>query len=263
MPSVRNLGGRPPRRSFLLLPLFALLLVPALRPAPPVAAAVATVGQEDAEAVALLRQAAEAMAALDGFHFELSTPRGQTLLLENIELVRVEGDVQRPDSFRASIGARAAIIDLSLRAVGIGSRIWVTNPLSEDDAFQELDLGQGIDGSEMDGATLVDLLNPDRILLQAVEQIQDPTIVGQDEIDGTDVTRVDGTVDLSRLEADGTPIPGLRTEAPLPVTIWIDDVGRVVRLELEGPLTAAEPLDVVRRLDLSRFDEPIDIQPPL
>ncbi|MDP9365152.1 MAG: LppX_LprAFG lipoprotein [Chloroflexota bacterium] len=260
MPVARDPRFRAPSRGrrfpTILLALVAVcLLLPG--------ASAASSRQDDAEANDLLQRAAETMAGLDSFHFELSTPRGQTLFMENLELAGLGGDVQRPDRFRANVAARAAIVELSVRVVGIGTRLWVTNPMSQDEAFQEIDLGQGTADGGTDGAALVDLLNPDRILLQAVERIDEPTVVGEDEIDGTTVTRVDGTVDLSQIRADGTPVPGLLTDDPLPVSIWIDDAGRVVRLELDGPLTTAEPPDVLRRLDLSAFDEPIDIQPPV
>lgn len=257
MPSVPKRHRSRPRPSRIVAALAAMLVVPLVLGTAPAAAT----AQDDA--TALLGRAAETMAGLDAFHFELSTPRGQTLFMENLELAGLEGDVQRPDSFRASVTARAAIVELSVRVVGIGTRLWVTNPMSQDEAFQEIDLGQSATEGGMDGAGLVDLLNPDRVLLQAVERIENPTIVGEDEIDGVAVTRVDGTVDLSRIQADGTPVPGLLTDDPLPVSIWIDEAGRVIRLELDGPLTAAESPDVLRRLDLSAFDEPVDIQPPV
>ena len=112
--------------------ILVLLAVLALAPAGAVA--------QDDDATALLERAAETMAGLDSFHFELSTPRGRTLLLENIELVGLEGDVQRPDRFRASATGRAAIVELSVDVVGVGTRLWVTNPLGGAEQFEEIDL---------------------------------------------------------------------------------------------------------------------------
>lgn len=236
----------------LALPLLlGLIIVGGGRPA---------VAQDGDGAPELLERAAATMASLESFHFELSTPRGETVFLEGLELAGLEGDVQRPDRFQASATARAAIVELSVDVVGIGTRLWVTDPTQEGQQFQELDLsGEAGEG----GASLVDLLNPDRVLLEAVTFIEEPTVAGEDEIDGAPTTRVDGTFDLSRLQAEGTPVPGLRTDRPLPVSIWIDAEGRVRRLELEGPLTTAEMPDVVRRLDLTAFDEPIEIEPPV
>jgi hypothetical protein len=159
--------------------------------------------QEDAAAI--LEQSARVMADLSSFHFELSTPRGKTVVLENLEVLRLEGDVQRPDSFRASIEARAVVVDVSVDVIGIGSRLWVSDPTAGDGSYFELDMGSGT--------------------------------------------------------SDGTP-PAVLTEQPLPLAIWIDDEGRVRRLEIAGPLTEVEAPDVVRRLDLSAFDEPVVIEAP-
>ena len=249
MPFATSVDPRSRRPLLLLLVLTQLLVI-----------TVPSSAAQDTEADALLRRAAETMADLEAFHFELTTPRGQTVFMENFELAGLEGDVQRPDRFRASVTAKASIIELTVKVVGIGTRLWVTNPMAEGEEYQEIDLNEG---AGTDGGPLVDLLNPDRILLQAVERIENPTIAGENEIDGVAATRVDGMVDLSRIQPSGTPVPGLRTDRPMPVSIWIDEQGRVLRLELEGPLTEAESADVVRRLDLSAFDEPVDIQPPV
>ena len=235
--------------ALLVLPLLMLELV-----APSRAGAA-----QDEDAAALLDRAAATMAALDAFHFSLTTPRGQTLFMENLELAGIEGDVQRPDRFRATATAKAAIIELDVKIVGIGTRLWVTDPTAQEEQYIEFDAAQ-TGGAE--GGSPIDLLNPDRVLLEAVELIEEPVVAGEDEVDGADTTRIDGTFDLGRLQALGTPVPGLVTNQALPVSLWIDDQGRVRRLELEGPLTAVEGPDVVRRLDLSAFDEPVDIQAP-
>ncbi len=234
----------------LVLPLLILLLA---------APSTATATQEE-DAGALLDRAAAAMAALDSFHFALTTPRGQTLFMENLELAGIVGDVQRPDRFRATVTAKAAIIELDVRIVGIGTRLWITDPTAQDEQYVEFDAA---DAAGAEGTSPIDLLNPDRVLLEAVDLIKEPVVAGEDEVDGADTTRIDGTFDLARVQALGTPVPGLAAADDLPVSLWIDDEGRVRRLELEGPLTAVEGPDVVRRLDISAFDEPIDIQPPV
>lgn len=236
----------------------------------PSAGKAAARGQEDADAEALLRRSAAAMADVSSFHFELTTPRGQTVVLDQFELLGLEGDVLRPESFRATVTGRAAMIDLSLDVVGIGSRLWVSDPTSQEGGYFELDLGAEAGAP---GSSPADLLNPDRLLLQAVEVIEGASVGGEDEIDGVEVTRIDGTFDPARVvraAGDGTPAAETAEEAlpdvivgdPLPVAIWIDAEGRVRRLEVAGPLLATEAADVVRRLDLSAFDEPVEIVAP-
>ena len=210
----------------------------------------------DQAAVELLQRAAETMADVSSFHFVLRNERGSTSIIEGLEVESFEGDVQRPDRFQAEVTASFAGVPVQVRIVGIGTRIWFSNPLGGEDVYQEL---------PAEAATAA--LNPDALLRAAVAAIQDPVIIGEDEIDGEPATLVAGSVDFARLAlgtptpADAPPDPDLPTE-PLPVQIWIDEAGRVVRLRLEGPLTPVEPDNVVRRLELSAFDEPVDIQPP-
>lgn len=225
----------------------------------PPGAVAAAWGQEEADAEALLLRSAEAMAAVSSFHFELTTPRGQTLVLDQFELLGLEGDVARPESFRATVTGKAAMIDLSLDVVGIGPRLWVSDPTSAEGGYFELDMGAE---AGRPGSSPADLLNPDRLLLQAVEVIENPSVGGQDEIDGVEVTRIDGVFDPARVAGDGTPPAGLGG-GPLPVAIWVDGEGRVRRLEVAGPLIETEAADVVRRLDLSAFDEPVEIVAPV
>ncbi len=215
--------------------------------------------QEEGDAESLLLRSALAMADVSSFHFELTTPRGKTAVLDQFELLGLEGDVQRPESFRATVTAKAAMLDLSLDVVGIGTRLWVSDPTGEEGEYFELEMSEAGGAA---GSAPADLLNPDRLLLRAVELIETPTVVGRDEIDGIEVTRIDGTFDPARVMGEGTPPAGLVGD-PLPVAIWIDDEGRVRRLEVAGPLIAAEDADGVRRLDLSAFDEPVVIEAPV
>ena len=239
--------------------LIAALLLVSLLALVPVRAGAQDPPAADPAATALLERSAAAMAELDAFHFELTTPRGETLFMENLELAALEGDVVRPDRFRASVTARAVIIELTVQVVGIGTRLWVTDPMSDDERFIEVDLSEG---TGADTGSLSDLLNPDRVLLQAVALIEEPTIVGTEDLDGVETTLVEGSFDPSRLQLDGTPVPGLRLDQPLTVAVWIDADGRVRQLELDGPLTDAEPAAVTRRLELSAFDEPVTIEEP-
>jgi hypothetical protein len=225
-------------------------------------AAIPTVAQED-DAAALLTAAAEATAAVQAFHFELSTPRGQTQFAENVTLLSLIGDVQRPDRFQAVAVVDATIAQMELTMIGIGTTIWVSDPLSAEPAFIEIEFGDDLSG---EGASLADLMNPDRLLLAAVGAVEEPVSAGQDEIDGVPTTRVNGIARFDELQEaglTGTPIAGATILGePLQVAIWIDEDYLVRQLDVYGPMLATEDPNTVRRLKLSAFDEPIDIQPP-
>jgi outer membrane lipoprotein-sorting protein len=218
------------------------------------------VAAQDQDPKALLAKAAQTMAAVQSFHFTFTTPRGKSMVTDQLELAGIEGDVQRPDRFRASFTAKASIISLKVKVIGIGNKVWATDPTKRDETW--ILVTENAQGE----LPLPDLLNPDRLLQAAVDLIQNPTIAGEDEVDGTKTTRIEGTFDPSQVsEVAGTPVPefqGLAGQAPIPLTIWIDDGGLVRRLQFAGPLTRAESPDVVRQLDITKIDEPVDIQPP-
>ena len=219
----------------------------------------------DPEAVAVLERAAAAMALLQSFRFRLTTERGATTILEAVELVSVEGGVERPDRFQATINARLAFATISLDVVGVGETVWIEDPLSAEGGYQQVSVETG----------LADLLNPDRLLLQAVGLIEQPTIAGEDTLDGVTATVVEGDFrPLRALELAGTPVPtptaeeqaevGLVLDEPLFAQLWIE-VGsdRVIQLAFQGRLTSLEDPGIIRVLRLFDFDQPLDIQPPV
>jgi hypothetical protein len=228
------------------------------------AGATARVAAQDQDATALLQASAQAMSQLNSFAFALTTTRGQSTILENLELRSVTGAVQRPDRFRATIVAGVAFVELSVDVIGIGTTLWVSDPTSREDRFIEITA----EGEDAAAQALPFLLDPDRLLLRAVSLIEDPKLDGTEEIGDMLTTRVTGTVDLSKV----AQLVNLATPEAAPVslvldrktlTVWIDQTTNwVVRLELAGPLTTSETSDVVRRLELTDFDVPVDIQPP-
>jgi hypothetical protein len=48
----------------------------------------------------------------------------------------------------------------------------------------------------------------------------------------------------------------------MPFAAWIDTERLVRRVELTGAILEGEADDIIRRVDLSAFNEPVDIQAP-
>lgn len=213
----------------------------------------------DQDAAALLQSSAATMLELESFHFRLTTPVGETILTEDVFLKSVEGDVVRPMSFQATFEVAMAFLKLKLSAVGIDNSIWISNPMDGGEFMQ-------VSGEGTEMLPPIPFLNPDALILAAMSQILEPAISGEEEIDGHQTTVVTGTFDPAAVALDGTPIAqGLTAEIePLGLTIWIDAEHRVIRVEFAGGLLPSEigAGRIVRRIDLSRFDEPVNIEPP-
>jgi lipoprotein LprG len=213
---------------------------------------------------ALLTQAAQTMAALSSFHFELTSVNGKTQFVEGIELDQVAGDVLRPLSFRADATIGMTLASITITIISIDGHAWMTDPFSSDGSFT--DLGSA-DLGALDPTILI---NPDRLILPAMNTVKDPTINGAEKINDVDTTRVDGTVDLAAAIGMVAPPAAAAEEAPLSITFpesmpfsaWIDGQNQVIRVELSGPVLENEDNDIVRRIDFSAFNEPVDIQAP-
>src|SRR5215213_11578509 len=121
------LGMALSRRTVVLLGLAAMA---------PVVAPKAGAAQEQ-DARPLLEEVAATMSGITSFHFAMSTPRGKSLIMDQLELSGFEGDVQRPDRFRVEFTAKAAILALTIKVIGIGNQLWVTDPMSREENWIE------------------------------------------------------------------------------------------------------------------------------
>ncbi len=209
----------------------------------------------DDDAVALLRESAAAMAALESFQFEIDTVRGESTIFQGLSVDLIEGAVRRPYDFTATVTVGLPIGELDVTAVGLDGTAWLEDPLN---AGEWITLEGGED--------IVALVNPDTLILASIGLIQDATIDGAEQVDGEDTTVVAGFVDFAataeRLAGGVVELPAEVSAEPLPVLIWINGERRVVEIEIGGPILTSESSDVVRAIRFFEFDEPVEIEAP-
>jgi len=196
----------------------------------------------------LLERAAKTSAALRSFHFKLSHENGSTPLPIglNLDLESAEGDVALPDRVAADLRADAGRIDVSVKAVAIGPDTWLTNPFTRQ--WQKLD------------ADLRDFADLPRLLPVILPAVKDPRVTGVREVDGAQTYHVTGRLASADIQ---TVLPFALPNREVKIDAWVGrDDALPRRIRLLGPLIAGEAQDVVRQLDLSRFDEQVDIRPP-
>jgi hypothetical protein len=221
---------------------------------------------QDDDAQALLDKAAQAMTNLSSFKFVMRNEGGTTKLMDLVELESIQGAVQRPDSFQAKATAKVAIMTIDVNIIGIGNDIYVSDPTSTNDSYLM------ISADDMSGVDIASVINPDALILRSVSVIEEPEINGDDKIDDVDTKIVTGhftvqkALDLSGFDI-GTPPPDeagtqLLLDEPLDVSLWIDGDGIVHRVRIIGPILSSDDPGIARRIDLSAFNEPIDIQAP-
>lgn len=208
------------------------------------------------EAVELLRNAANAMAALSTFAFEIETTRGESTIFQGLDVREITGSVRRPVDFTATVSVGVPFGSLDLTAVGVDGMAWVQDPLAEGESWIPLE------GAE----DIVALINPDALIVSSIGLIQDARLDGTEKVDGVDTTRVAGTVDFAataeRVTGESVRLPAQIVAEPLPVSVWIDGEGRVLEIEVIGRIVLTESEDVVREIRFFGFNEPVDIAPP-
>jgi lipoprotein LprG len=187
--------------------------------------------------------------ALKTFHFRLEHENGTSPIPLGLDLETAEGDVVVPDRMSAEIGAKANGAVVQVKVIGVGDKGWITNPFSRE--WQPLP----------EGTNIKDVFDPAAGVKAVVGALTNAKVVKEEKVAGVSTYLVEGEVDSGVLEA-AAPVaePGLTVS----VKAWVgvdDSLPR--RIRLEGPFAPGEPDNIVRKLDLSRFDEPLTIEPPI
>ncbi len=201
------------------------------------------------DAATLLRQSAERMEQVKSFHFVLDHERGSSPIVLGLAMSRAEGDVLRPDRLRADIEASAlGGVKVNTKLVSIGDTAHITNPFNPS-RWEPLP----------SGTKLSDVFDPGNGTTAALRSVKDPRITGEETIAGKKVWRIEGDIDGAAVSALATIAEGGYTAKG---TVWISQESRDVhRIRLDGPLGAKDTPGVIRRLELSRFDESVSITP--
>ncbi|HKG26867.1 MAG TPA: LppX_LprAFG lipoprotein [Thermomicrobiales bacterium] len=207
----------------------------------------------DAEAEALLSAAATATGQLQSFHFVITISNGELVILDRLQLTRAEGDVEKPHTLKVEVNGKIKVLPVTANVIIIGDDVWAAVSPREDKYAK-------LDPDRVEKLELSTEFDPTTVLLKAIEYVDNPVIAGTEEVNGVPTTVVEGTVDLTHVDS-GTPRAGLALQ-PVSVRIWVDAQNLVQRLQVNGPLLESEPEGIVHQLDLSKFNEPVQIVAP-
>lgn len=206
----------------------------------------------DADALAVLQSAAEAILELDSFTFSLETINGSSSIFPGVEIRSIKGAVRRPMDVRATLTVHALIQTLTLSAVAVDGDLYIQNPLNAG-AWENM-------GSAPE---MVNMINPDWILQLALSQIQDAHITSVKD----EVTLIEGYFDLSNAlqnldEESQETLGEYLAQSPVDIAFWINADNLITAAELYGPIFSSESADVEKRIELSDFNEPVNIEVP-
>ena len=213
-------------------------------------------GEEDIDSLdvqELLDSAVIQFTEMESFHFALDFA-GDTSPLEQlqVDMQSIKGDVIIPDRLKAEVQARATQfggLNVNVDLIGVGEDAWFTNPLNRSE-WLHFDGGNPLNG----------LFNPSDGVAAVIRGAANPTVTGEEVLEGVETWMVEGTIDSGDLTAF---LDSAEAGYPVKGTIWIGKEDKVIyRIYLLGQLTADEPEDILRRLDFSNFNEVEPIEPP-
>jgi hypothetical protein len=196
----------------------------------------------------ILPKVVERVGTLKSFHFRLEHENGLSPIPFDMKLRTAEGDIQVPDRMEAKLETDVGGALLRVEVIGIGEEGWMTNPFSHD--WQALP----------EGTTISAIFDPAAGIQAVARSLQDVRVADVEKVGGDNTYLLEGQVDSGVLEA-AAPIaePGLTVNVKL--WVGIDDY-TIRQVRLEGPFAPDEPENIVRILILSKFDEPVSIEPP-
>ena len=188
--------------------------------------------------------------ALSSFHFKLTHENGTTPMPLNLQLTGAEGDFVVPDRSQR-------------RRQGQGR---VAHRQRQGHRHRRPDLDHEPVHARLADACPAppsrDLADPAALVTTPARQRQDAeSRASRVEVDGVDTYETHGHHRLRRRWSDALPIA--EAGQPVKVELWIgvdDSLPRRVRMT--GRLDADEPTNIVRQIDLSRFDVTVEIKPP-
>ena len=203
-------------------------------------------------ATALLQATSARLAQTSSLHFTIKVD-GDAYIDDHdtIRLIEAEGDVVRPDRVIASFKVNVLnTVNASVSMITIGDQHWSTDLISGKwvSAPAEFSYDPGIlfDNSVGIGPVMA--------------QVTNATIVGEESIDGRNVTHVHADVPQSMI---GGITSNTMVGDPISVDLWIDSATYdLVRAQLAEPKDNGKDHPATWTLDLSKHDEPIEINPP-
>lgn len=207
----------------------------------------------------LVKQAASRLVQTRSLHFAIEFTGAPTYLDKGrtLSLRRVEGDVVRPDRMRATVKAALPGAFVQILAIGIGDDQYATNPLNGQ--WQKIPAEWGFNPTV--------LFESERGLAAILADVQNLAVLPEETIENQRHFHISGALPGSKI----APLTGWLVGAGnVRFELWVgaqDSYVRRIRLIDESASSnsaGATPSPPAQwNMDLSKFDVPVTIDPPL
>ena len=212
-----------------------------------VAASAGCGGSSGPSAQELVAESAAKTSAVETFHLVVD--------IENVPapssglgLTFVDGDVVVPDKLSGRVGGTFLGLSLSTDLVVVDDEYFLKVPFTGK--------WQKIDVDTLPSA----FFDPEQGILAVIEGAADLERDGSEEVGGVPSYKLTGTVQADALKPLLNTAEGSQS---LAMELWIGEEDMLLRrLRLTGPISSEEGADAVRTVELSAFDEPVQIVAP-
>ncbi len=187
---------------------------------------------------------------VNSVHFRIEHENGGTEVIPDTLMISSEGAVKGTEALTLKIVAESFGFRVNLQVRILDGTAWLTNPLTNQ--WEEEDLA--IDA----------LFAGSRATPQIARQIVDPVLADVELIRDEEAQRINGMIaaDLA-VKIWGIPEDTDQVGGNVEISIWLrssDD--RIVQLQIDGPLTALDKDNIVRRITFWDFDVPFEVEAP-
>jgi hypothetical protein len=205
-------------------------------------------GTSTPQSQALLKAAQDKFNAAKSFHFIMQADNLGTAPQDVLNVKNAEGDVQRPDKLSATGFVTVNGLSVNTKIVIVGGRAWYELPIlgfQEDDEYA--DFIQIFDAKNGVGNLLTQLKNPGAPQDSTVNNVACWKITG--DVDAQLVSTLLG----GQASANAAP--------KVSVCIGKSD-SRLYSATIVGPVIQGDKTNTTRTFYLSKYDQPVNIQPP-
>ncbi|MCY4582993.1 MAG: LppX_LprAFG lipoprotein [Chloroflexi bacterium] len=196
-------------------------------------------------------RSAEALRSLSTVHFLVTHEEGGTDIGFSNTLTEAEGDGLFPDKARFVATATSALFGnatLELDIVQYGEATYLRDRISM--VWQNLP----------PGTLALNLANINGSIADALSSLDELALTDGGSVDGASVHLLTGVADAVSMRG---LVPGAPEGEVLQMEVWAGrDDYQVRKVRLTGKLLQDDPPDITRILELSRFNEPVTIEPP-
>jgi lipoprotein LprG len=195
----------------------------------------------------LVAESVAATSEVESFHLVLDVQDAETSD-SGLSLTSIDGDVLVPDRLEGRVGGKFLGIPISTDLVVADDRYYLKTPFTGE--WREIDV------ETLPSA----FFDPEQGILAVIQGADNLERDGSEDVAGVACYRITGDLSAEDLKPLLNTAEGSQT---LAMELWIGEDDKLLRrLRLTGPISSDEDDGAVRTVELSAFDEPVEIDVP-